>query len=361
MKTIVQLNLDTSSYPIGIAEGARKQAGQFLATVMPPCPVFIVADPVVADHFGSDLQKSLEESGFSVNLCRFAVSEAEKNLQTVENLYQKMVGAELDRHGCVIALGGGVLGDVVGFAAATFLRGINFVQIPTTLLAQVDSSVGGKVGVNFAGAKNLVGAFYQPKAVIVDPQVLTTLSVRHFLNGMAEVIKYGAIGNLSIIERLEKSQEWLKGYHAGFLPLIIDSIQEKVRVVEQDEREKNLRAILNFGHTMGHALELECANLFHGEAVILGMRFASRLSQKKGFCDEETVERLLALLDNVPVSLSLETMNFSSIWQRMIQDKKRVGKAARFVLLKALGNPCLAEVDKAEIEGLFHETNLWWR
>jgi len=361
LKITIPVNLEKLRYSVFIAEGGRHLAGKFLVSAIEPCQIFLVVEPVVMSHFGKDLKKSLEQFGFSVELFEIHISEQEKNLANVEKLYGAMMASGIDRHGCVVSFGGGVLGDVVGFAAATYLRGINFVQVPTTLLAQVDASIGGKVGVNFGGAKNLVGSFYQPKAVVIDPLVLETLEQRQFLNGMAEVIKYGAISNVAILDRLESSQDWLKGYTPGFFPNLVDGVKEKVRVVELDEHEHNVRAILNFGHTLGHALEMECDDLFHGEAVILGMRFASRLSQKKGLCDEETVERLLALLDNVPVAFSPAKVTFSNVWQRLIQDKKRKGSVIRFVLLKRLGEACVAEVDKAEIEGLFHETKLWWR
>jgi len=294
--------------------------------------VAVVTNPTVGDLYASTVVASLREAGFEPFICQAPDGEAYKTLDTVRSLYDQFVAGGLDRYGAVLALGGGVIGDMAGFAAATYVRGVPLVQLPTTLLAMVDASVGGKVAVDHPRGKNLIGAFKQPELVVIDPLALATLDEAEMRSGWAEVIKAGMIGSPSLFEQLEERED------EPSLPVIAEAIRVKVAIVEEDPYEKGRRAVLNLGHTFGHALELLSGfTLRHGEAVSVGLVAATRTAVALGLCDETIEERLAALLQRFGLPTRYQGYEPREIWEAMATDKKRRGKKLRFVLPQALG------------------------
>lgn len=280
--------------------------------------------------------------------------EESKSLETVAFIYEKLVELEADRTTFLVAVGGGVVSDVAGFAASTFLRGLGFGCAATTLLAQVDASVGGKTAVNFKGYKNMIGVIRQPRFVICDPVFLATLPRRHFLNGLAEIVKHAALGSPRLFISLEKRSADALAPGSEFLEdLIYQSAAIKAGIVGRDETEAGERRKLNFGHTLGHALEA-CLGLFHGEAVSLGMVMAAELSARKGLLSRDESGRISALLE----SLGLPTyavFDKRAVLDAVRRDKKRTGAKIKFVFLKSIGEPVVEDLDIEELEGYIHD------
>ena len=344
----VHLDLGPRSYDIRVRRGLLAQAGPEIAHCVAGGEAqgrlaVVITNPKVSLYHGEAVTRSLRDAGFRVQTLTVPAGEVYKTLQTVRRLYRSLHEYKSDRRTVVVALGGGVIGDVAGFVAATYNRGLDFVQIPTTLLAQVDSSVGGKVGVNFDSGKNLVGAFYQPRLVLIDPDTLHTLPLRERRSGLAEVIKYGIIHDRPFFEMLSREAGALARLSSDQLEYAIaHSCEIKARVVERDERDEGLRAILNFGHTIGHALEaITRYRLYrHGEAIAIGMVSACLIGEEMGLTAPtvtaaviETFERAgftqLALNERLPIDDILPLLSW---------DKKSVDGAARFVLLERLGH-----------------------
>ena len=259
--------------------------------------------------------------------------EEHKTLATVSSLYDQFIAAKLDRKSPVISLGGGVIGDMAGFAAATYLRGVPYVQIPTSLLSMVDASVGGKVGVDLPQGKNLVGAFKQPQVVIIDTEVLETLPAAEFRSGMAEVVKHGLIAQSDLFEQLENEGP------ANLTQLVADAVQVKVKIVEEDPYEEGRRALLNLGHTFGHAIEQASEYAIrHGEAVAIGMVAAMRMAVNLGRCDTALAERTEKLLERLGLPTFASDLNLEQVLAIMGTDKKRAGKKLRFIIAQGLGD-----------------------
>ena len=300
----------------------------------------IIADSNVAELLGEDLCRLLKDEGIESELFVFPAGEASKNMETVVSLARQMIQAGFDRKSAVIALGGGVTGDLAGFLASIYLRGVPYIQIPTSLLAQVDSSVGGKTGVDLPEGKNLLGTFYQPWRVYIDYGVLTTLPFEHLRNGLAEVVKYGCIASEELFSFLEEHTQALLHYDAEALEHIIyESCRIKAEIVSQDEKEGGLRRVLNFGHTIGHAIEA-AANyeILHGFCVAIGMVAATRLSEKLGVAEEELTPRLEALLQKLELPTRLpQGLDPSRIKPFLRADKKVWKGKLTFVLLRRLG------------------------
>jgi shikimate kinase/3-dehydroquinate synthase len=297
----------------------------------------VVSNPVVAPLYGGRVESSLRESGFRPVTCSVTDGERDKTLVTVAALYDQFLASELDRGSTVLSLGGGVTGDIAGFAAATFLRGVRFVQVPTTILAMADASVGGKTGVDLAQGKNLVGAFKQPTAVIIDPAVLTTLPEAEIRSGMAEVIKHGIIDAPDLFAELESHQP------GAAVPLstpqLARTVQVKIDVVELDPFEEGRRAVLNLGHTVGHGLEkLSDFTLRHGEAVAIGMVAAARISAELGRAAPGLSERIEAALRAWGLPIRCPGYSVEAIWGAMVHDKKRRGGSLRWVLPHEIGH-----------------------
>jgi shikimate kinase/3-dehydroquinate synthase len=293
--------------------------------------VALVSDDVVGPLYADRVVASLEGADLRVARCTMPAGEAHKTLDTVSDLYGQFLAAGLDRSGLVLALGGGVVGDVAGFAAATFMRGLSLVQVPTTLLAMVDSSVGGKTGVDLPAGKNLVGAFKQPALVAIDPATLATLPAADFRAGLAEVVKAGVINSPELFDRLEDGQVNLSW-------IIRQAVAVKVAVVEADPYERGRRAVLNLGHTFAHAFEvLSDYQLRHGEAVAMGLAAASRLAVDLGRCPPDASRRIVALLDHLGLPTTIPDYDPEAVWEAMTSDKKKRGKRLRFVLPLNIG------------------------
>ena len=339
----VHVDLPQQPYEIAIADNGLDQLGQFIAKLNLGKKVLVVSSPIIERHYGERAITSLKSAGFEVAVCNLPAGERYKTLASIQKIYNAALENRLERSSTLVALGGGVIGDLTGFAAATWLRGINFVQVPTTLLAMVDAAIGGKTGVNHPQGKNLIGAFYQPKFVLIDPQVLNTLPVREFRAGMAEVIKYGVIWDAELFAQMEQSDrlDQRRYLNAGLLPEILSrSCQAKADVVSKDEKEAGLRAILNYGHTIGHAVEsLTGYRLVnHGEAVAIGMVAAGQLAVELKFWQHEAQERQLALIQKAGLTTKLpDGVDIAAILDALQTDKKVEAGRVRFVLPTQIG------------------------
>ena len=346
----VHVDLGSKSYDIEIERGLLPRIGERVKRLLPKAEkAAVITDSNVGPLYASVLKKSLEKEGIAVTVLTFKAGEESKNLQTLGILYNGLAEAGLTRSDAVIALGGGVTGDMGGLAAATFLRGVAFIQIPTSLLATVDSSVGGKVAVDLPSGKNLVGAFYQPKAVYIDPDLLKTLSARYLHDGLAEVIKYGCIRDRDLFVMLEKIQ------NDGELLERADEIIEtccnlKARIVEQDEFDTGERMLLNFGHTLGHAIEktFHFDRYSHGEGVGIGMVLLTRQSEKLGLTEYGTADRIAALLQKFQLPVNVQ-MRQDDFLRAIALDKKKRGSRLTLVLLKQIGESFLQKAEFSEM------------
>ena len=344
----VYVELGERSYPIYIGHGNLGEIGVRCAEHGSGRKVAVITDETVAGLYLSPVVESLREGGREVVEVVIPAGEEQKCLETMDGIYERLIRARLDRGCTVVALGGGVIGDLAGFVAATFLRGIAFVQVPTTVLAQADSSVGGKVAVNHRLGKNLIGAFHQPRFVLIDTDVLKTLPPREIRAGLVEVVKHGMIRDEAFFAFLEDRIEDLVMLRAS--PEVLDQVIErncqiKGEVVSRDERESGLRAILNYGHTVGHALEALGAyrRVRHGEAVALGMMAAGRIAVEKGLFTEQELARQNGLLGKLGVRDGIEGFEPEDILEKMKLDKKvREGKV-RFVLPERIGRVGIRE------------------
>ena len=339
------VGLAERSYPIHIGAGILGDAGRLLAPILPVPRAVVVSNPVVAALWLAPLCAALSAAGISSDAILVPDGEVHKTLRTLEDILTRLLECRAERGTTVIALGGGVVGDLAGFAAATYQRGVPFVQVPTTLLAQVDSSVGGKTGVNHSLGKNMIGAFYQPRAVLVDPACLATLPERELRAGLAEVVKYGAIRDLEFFAALERDVERLLAREPDVLARAIDrSCAIKAEIVAADEREGGVRALLNFGHTFGHAIEAGAGygEWLHGEAVAAGMVMAARLSTRIGTLPERDAMRLRSLLARARLPVEGAPLGVPRYLELMRRDKKVAAGAMRFVLLRALGDAYVA-------------------
>ncbi|MBN1256924.1 MAG: 3-dehydroquinate synthase [Planctomycetes bacterium] len=339
MEANVSVNLDSRSYDIIITQGI-KNLGLAIAERFRASRLALVADQTVTRIYGMAALESLKSAGFKAKLFSFPTGEKSKSLNEVSRLYDMFVSFKMDRKSVVVALGGGVTGDLAGFAAATFMRGIPYIQVPTTLLAQVDSSVGGKTGVNHETGKNLIGSFHQPSLVYTDLTTLRTLPRAEFLNGMAEVVKHGMIRDAGYFQFIEDKLESILELNLEVLEeLVRGSCAIKARVVGADERENNLRAILNFGHTAGHAFEVltNYSGLRHGEAVSLGMMVSAYLGGQLCRFSLAECERLEALLKNLGLPTTITGLNIESMIKHMLGDKKAHHGIMHFVLPHKIG------------------------
>lgn len=352
----ITVGLGDRAYPIWIGHGILERLGEALREASFPCKVAVVSNPVVNDLFGETVRSVLLHSGFFVATILVPDGEEHKNLQTLQQIYDGLIRQGFDRTSGLVALGGGVIGDMAGFAAATFLRGIPFVQVPTTLLAQVDSSVGGKTGVNHPLGKNLIGAFYQPRHVHIDVATLESLPEREFSAGMAEVVKYGVIRDADFFSSLAASREQLLRREPGpLISAVKRACQIKANVVEVDEKEGSLRAILNFGHTFGHAVETLSGygEYRHGEAVAIGMVVAAEMSRLLGFCGGEDVLSIRELLKSFRLPVDPPPYTVEACLEAMMRDKKVRGGVLRMVFNRGIGDCLVQEI--SDIRSLLAE------
>ncbi len=355
----VRVALGERSHDIFIGDNLLDRTAEFMQPLGLGRRGVVISDTNVAPLYGEALCQSLQRADYEIALLTVTAGESSKSLRQANRLLEKLPSLRLDRQSFIIALGGGVAGDLAGFVAATYLRGINFIQIPTSLLALVDSSVGGKTGVNLPQGKNLVGAFYQPRLVVADTATLKTLPKRELRSGFAEVIKYGAICDAAFFR-------WLERDYRRVLRLESDAVRKAVRrccelkakVVSADERESGLRAILNFGHTIGHAMEalVEYEGLLHGEAVAAGMCCAGCLSVKRAGLKCADARRLRGLIkaSGLPTHLGAQ-FTPEELLAAMWLDKKALAGKVRFVLLKRLGATVVSDqVTDSDVEEVLH-------
>jgi len=330
---------DNGHYDVCVGAGALHAVGSLLRTVAPQGgTVALVTNPVVRAHHGEALVQALSKADFDVSICEVPEGERYKTLETVASLYERFIELGLDRHGTVVALGGGVVGDMAGFAAATYLRGVRVVQVPTTLLAMVDASVGGKTGVDLPAGKNLVGAFKQPAMVVADPLVLATLPEDELHGGMAEVIKHGIIDAPALFERLCDPNVRVD---SSFLA---EAIRVKVDVVNEDPLEQGRRAVLNLGHTFAHGFEkVSGYRIGHGAAVGVGLRAAARLGQELGLTDRALEDAIVRALERWHLPVRFDGLSLADVRAAMGADKKRVGRRLRFVVPRAIGEVTIVE------------------
>ncbi len=333
----VQVNLGDRSYSIHVKSGLLKQTTSILSDYNHGQKWVIISQYNLMELFGFELQKNLKDASFDCGYITLPIGEAAKSMNEFSRVISQMIELNCDRKTTILALGGGVVGDVAGFVASSFMRGINYFQMPTTLLAMVDSSIGGKTGVNTAEGKNLVGAIYQPKGVLVDPDILDSLPKEEVIAGLGEVIKYGAIWDK---EFLGEICLWLANMDTfPFENAIAKSCQIKAEVVSKDEREGDLRRILNFGHTIGHALEshLGYGKIRHGEAVALGMKCAGYISEKLDLLSKEEGLILSKTISRLPLP-TLPHINGNHLLPFIRTDKKSEKGVLNFVVLDGLGN-----------------------
>ena len=356
----LRINLKENSYDIIIEHGLLSELGALISKKFGKPKTFIVTDSNIAVHWLKQTIESLSAQGMSPKVLEVPVGESTKSFINLEKIIDQLLESKVDRDSVLIALGGGVIGDLAGFAGAVTLRGIKVIQVPTTLLSQVDSSVGGKTGVNVRQGKNLVGSFHQPSLVAIDTQVLQTLPSRQLFAGYAEVLKYGLIKDRSFFDWLElNGKKVLEGDKLAQQFAIFTSCRIKAEIVEADEKEKNLRAILNFGHTFGHALEAEAGydgNLLHGEAVSIGMVLAIELSKSLGYLSGQDAGRAVEYIRNIGLPTNINSIEGSTSWdpdgiiQHMQHDKKVSNGQLRFVLIKGIGEAYLtADVERNDI------------
>jgi len=360
----VPVELGERRYEIAIGRGLLKQAGKRIAALRPGAACAIVTDTNVMQHHLEPLERSLSDANLSYRTVALAAGESGKNFSNLQTVVEAILQSRIERGDLVIALGGGVIGDLAGFAASVVRRGVDFVQLPTTLLAQVDSSVGGKTGINSPQGKNLIGAFHQPSLVLADLDTLDTLPPREMRAGYAEIAKYGLIGDPPFFDWLEKNWQEIFTGGPGRAHAVATSCRAKAAIVGRDERESGERALLNLGHTFGHALEAATGfsdRLLHGEGVALGMILAFRLSAKLGLCSGEEVTRVVRHLGEVGLPTKLSDIpgrlpDAESLLGLMAQDKKVQRGKLVFILARGIGKAYIEKnADSAAVLGVLHE------
>lgn len=343
----------SGDYPIIIQQGSLDRVGEIAATICRGRRAFVVTDDHVGPLYLERAEQSLQQAGFAVAHEIMPAGEASKSTTSLITLYDRFQDAGISRTDPVIALGGGVIGDLSGFAAATWLRGVPLIQVPTSLLAQVDSSIGGKTGIDLPAGKNLVGAFYQPKAVIMDPGLLRTLPKARMSEGMAEVIKYGLIGDLPLLEQIEQKTydlEWI----------LERCVRIKIAVVSRDEKDSGERMLLNFGHTIGHAVEKTAGytSYTHGEAVAIGMVAAASIGEYLGLTEAGTAERIRRILSSYQLPVKTEIAS-SDLAAAIHSDKKRLAGRIYAILLRRPGEAFIQPMEPDRLEEVLHE--IWNR
>lgn len=359
----VKVNLGERSYVITIGPGALGSLGEVVSRTGAPTAVLVVSNPKVAGFYGEDVLRSLRSAGLRAELMCVPAGERFKTLGTVKKIYDALLAVRIDRKGAVVALGGGVIGDMAGFAAASYMRGIDFHQVPTTMLAQVDASVGGKVGVDLPQGKNLVGAFHQPRSVVIDTKTLDTLPAREIRSGLAEVVKHGIIYDQDFFVFLDRhASDLLAKRECPIVEAIHRSVRIKRDVVEQDERESGLRAILNYGHTVGHAIEVLSGygKYRHGEASSIGMVTEALLAENESVAESGTareVARTLARM-RLPVMMD-DSLRTEDILRAVELDKKTLGGRLRLALPQRIGQCAIVEITREALAGAIDAHRSW--
>lgn len=337
----IPMSLGNRSYSIIIEDGLINSLAMLLKKKNTNQQWIIISQQSIMKHYGNDLYNQLNDNGFNVKKIMIDEGESSKDIKIYMQIVSKLLESNCDRSSIILALGGGVVGDIAGFVASTYLRGIKYYQIPTTLLAMVDSSIGGKTGLNYLRTKNIIGTIYQPDAVLIDPQLLSTLPVDETISGIGEIIKYGAIKDSIFLKNLN---EWIDDLTNFPYSIAIERCCEiKADVVSADEKEKDLRRILNFGHTIGHALESHIGydNIRHGEAISYGMKCASWISKEKSLINNDEYNFMIELINKLPLP-KLDKLNYDQIIQFINFDKKYQNGKLSFILLNGLGSTEIA-------------------
>ena len=336
----VTVSLGSRSYAIVVESGALASVGVRLRQLGVGARAALVSDAAIMRLYGKTVADGLEAAGFAVTLVEVPEGEAAKRLDVAAQCWDALLAAGLDRTSTVLALGGGAVGDLAGFVSATYMRGTNFVQLPTTVLAQVDASIGGKTAIDHPKAKNLIGAFHQPRLVVCDPTTTLTLPPREFSSGLAEIVKHGIVLDAEYFGEVERDAAALLARELPVLERVIGgSCRLKAGVVERDEQEAELRAVLNYGHTIGHALEAASgyARFAHGEAVALGIAAEARLARRLGLASEETVGRQERLLEAVGLPVRIDAVDVEALLAAITRDKKARDGHVPFVLAPRIG------------------------
>jgi 3-dehydroquinate synthase len=361
MKSVIGVELPQQSYKIAIAPGELAQMGNWMQPLNLGEKVLLVSNPMIFKQYGETAIAALTNAGFQAIQCILPAGERYKTLASIQKIYDIALENRLERSSTIVALGGGVIGDMAGFAAATWLRGINFVQVPTSLLAMVDASIGGKTGVNHPQGKNLIGAFHQPRFVLIDPQLLSTLPPREFRAGMSEVIKYGVIWDAALFAQLEAADRLDQQRYVSealLQTILTGSCQAKAHVVGKDEKEAGLRAILNYGHTIGHAVESLTGYrvVNHGEAVAIGMVAAGEIAVAMNLWTGEENDRQRLLLQKTGLPTQLPAgIEIEAILEALQMDKKVKAGQVRFVLPTQIGAVTVTDqVSSAVIRQVLH-------
>ncbi len=344
---VLKLNLQKRSYDIVIAENAIKYLGRYISRLNIGGNAYVITNAPIKKKYGKLLDKILKQSGLRVKFKLIPDTEKSKSIEMVSTIIRDLTAYDKKRHIFIIAFGGGVIGDLAGFIASIYRRGIAYIQVPTTLLAQVDSGIGGKTAVDLTQGKNLLGAFYQPRLVLSDIRLLKTLNAKQVRNGLAEVIKYGIIKDVQLFAYLEKNYQNIMKLKTPALEFIITRASYiKAKIIQQDEREeKGLRTILNFGHTIGHAIEAagRYKKYSHGEAIALGMLAACGISRRLSLVNNATVKRIKGLIEKAGLPTKIENIPLSDIIKAHYRDKKFTGDRNKFVLIKGIGKACVRE------------------
>lgn len=356
----VKVRLGNNSYLIYIGSGILGQTGQRLKENGFTGSLVIITNPIVKGLYGDTLEQELTKEGFRVTILQVPDGEEQKSLEVAGRLYTGLTNSFTERTTPILALGGGVIGDLAGFVAATYLRGVPLIQIPTTLLAQVDSSIGGKVAVDHGQLKNRIGAFYQPRLVIADIATLKTLDTKTLVDGLAEVIKYGVIQDKGLLTYIEDNLDKIRALDDRALEeIVFRSAKIKAEIVERDETDLGLRAILNYGHTVGHAIESASDfKVEHGTAVAIGMLAAAKISNQMGILDKNELFRLNRLIERAGLPTKMPNLKVEEIIQAITHDKKVLRGKVRFILPKSLGSVFITdEVSPSLVEQILVDWN----
>ncbi len=343
-------NRDTE-YKIRIGKNAREELYEYVSERYAGRKAVVITDYNVNKLYGDSIQKGLAESGLNCRVISVAPGERSKSLRVLAGIYKELAGFNINKGDVIIAFGGGVVGDLAGFAAATYLRGVPYIQLPTTLLAQVDSSIGGKTAVDLPEGKNLIGSFYHPEAVFIDPLFLYTLKERYLRDGMSEVIKYGCIRDKDLFEKIMDFRD-LQHCISGAKELVYSCCSIKNKIVEADERDKGERLILNFGHTLGHAIEQYYGykKYTHGESVAIGMAEITKRSEEMGLTEKGTAASIEEILKKYTLPHQIPEMDKSIIINTVKLDKKFSGNSIGIVLLNRIGDAYVKKIESGEIE-----------
>ncbi|RKD26533.1 3-dehydroquinate synthase [Caminicella sporogenes DSM 14501] len=352
---ILDVNLVHKSYSIYIKKGIIRDIGRKLRKIYKNEKIAVITDSNVEKIYGKNIEDNLKRNGFLIEKIVVKSGEESKSLEVLKYIYDRLLDFEINRGDLILTFGGGVVGDLGGFAASTLLRGIPYVQVPTSLLAQIDSSIGGKVAVNLSRGKNLVGSFYHPEAVFIDPVLLETLEKRFLYDGMAEVIKYGCIRDRKLFKNLLKYNTE-KELFDNIEEIIYSCCSIKKEIVENDEKDKGERMLLNFGHTLGHAVEkyFKYEKYTHGEAVAIGMYNITRRSEEQGMTEKGTANLIKEILNKYYLPYKMPDMDKEEIIKTINLDKKNKGSEMNIVLLKKIGESYIKKIKKIDVKKYFY-------